>query len=206
MSVVHLLDTLTEWARVNICEQIMLKQPPADPEAPVDGDYEYKRVHPAAFAMYVPTAEKNPPNFHSPYPSLCVRFMQGQDDAAKGDGAVDVQFCFSAWNPGTHGRDILHPSGDLSFQEWSDKEANAYFQRTGEGWRDVWMFADIALRAVESVTHIGNYTIDRATPVKFGPLTEQEAIPDFYPYWFAWISFRVNYPLLRNISSIQNLL
>lgn len=206
MSVVHILDTLTEWARVNICEQIMLKQPPADPDAPVDGDYEYKRVHPAAFPMYVPTAEKNPPNFHAPFPSLCVRFMQGQDEAAKGNGAVDVQFCFSAWNPGTHGPDIMRAADPFSFQVWSDKEAADYFQRNGEGWRDVWNFVDIALRAVESVTHIGEYTIDRATPIKFGPLTEQEAIPDFYPYWFAWVSFRVTYPLRRNISSIQNLL
>ena len=28
MSVVHMLDTLTEWARQNICEQIKLKVPP----------------------------------------------------------------------------------------------------------------------------------------------------------------------------------
>lgn len=206
MSIVHLLDTITEWARVNICEQITLKQPPADLEAPVDGEYEYKRVHPAAFAMYVPTAEKNPPNFHAPYPSLCVRFMQGQDEAASGNGIVDVQFCFSAWNPGTHGPDVLHPVFDKMYQVWGGEQANAYFQSNGEGWRDVWNFADVALRAVESVTHIGNYKIDRATPIKFGPLTEQEAIPDYYPYWFAWISFRVNYPLRRNISSIQNLL
>jgi hypothetical protein len=59
---------------------------------------------------------------------------------------------------------------------------------------------------VESATHIGEYTIDRATPVKFGPLTEQESIPDFYPLWFAWVSFRVTYPLRRNIKEIQNLL
>ena len=65
---------------------------------------------------------------------------------------------------------------------------------------------DIALREVESVTNIGGYTIDRAKPVKFGPLTEQEAIPDFYPMWFAWLSFTVNYPLRRNIQELQNFL
>lgn len=206
MSVVKVLDTLTEWAQGNICDKIKLKQPPDDLDAAVDADYKYTLVRPVAFPMYVPTAEKNPPNFHAPYPSLCVRFMQGQDDAASKDGALDVQFCFSAWNPGTHGPDILQPAGDMSFRAWSGKDAAAYFQRNGEGWRDVWNFVDIALRAVEGVTHIGGYTIDTATPIKFGPMAEQESIPDFYPYWFAWISFRVTYPLRRNIPSIQNFL
>lgn len=206
MSVVCVIDTVTEWARVNICDKILLKQPPVDLEAAEDGAYEYTRVHPVAFPMYMPTAEKNPPNFHSPYPSLCVRFMQGQDDAAAGKGAVDLQLCFSAWNPGVHGKDILVPTGDGAFKVWSEGEAEAFFQRSADGWRDAWNFADIALRAVESVTNIGGYAIDMATPIKFGPLTEQESIPDFYPYWYAWISFRVTYPLLRNNSHLKNFL
>lgn len=206
MSIVHLLDTVTEWAQANICDKTLLKQPPADLEAAEDGAYKYTLVHPVAFPMYVPTAEKIPPNFHSPFPSLCVRVTQGQDDAANSNGAVDIQFCFAAWNPGVHGPDILKPVGYNSFRVWNEEEAHTYFQRTGGGWRDVWNFADIALRAVESVTNIGGYAIDMATPIKFGPLTEQESIPDLYPYWFAWISFRMTYPLQRNISSMQNFL
>lgn len=206
MSVVHILDTITEWAKVNICDHILLKQPPADLDAAEDGAYEYARVHPVAFPMYLPTAEKNPPNFHSPYPALCVRFAQGQDEAARGSGFVDVQFVFCAWNPGIHGEDVLIPTGGNAFRVWTGEEADAFFQKAGGGWRDAWNFADIALRAVESVTNIGGYAIDRATPIKFGPLTEQEAIPDYYPHWYAWISFRVNYPLLRNISSANKFL
>lgn len=206
MSVVSILDTITEWARSNICDHIMLKQPPEDIDSPVDGDYQYSRVHPAAFPMYVPTADKLPPNIHSPFPSLCVRFEQGEDSAANSDRSVDIQFCFSAWNPGAHGSDMLNPVQNSVFRVWSGSEADAYFKRNSEGWRDVWNFVDIALRAVENVTHIGGYTIDRATPIKFGPLKEQESIPDFYPYWFAWMSFRVTCPLQRNIASIQNFL
>ena len=206
MSVVHVIDTVTEWARANICDHILLKQPPADTDAAMDSGYEYTRVHPAAFPLYMPTAEKNPPNFHAPYPALCVGFTQGQDEAAAGQGMVDLQLLLSAWNPGVHGRDVLLPAGDNTFQVWSGEKAEAFFQRSAEGWRDVWNFADTALRAVESVTNIGGYAIDRTAPIKFGPLTEQESVPDLYPFWFAWISFRVTYPLRRNIQSINSFL
>ncbi len=206
MSVVHLIDTMTEWARQNVCAHILLKQPPDDMNAPEDAGYKHALVNPAAFAMYVPTSEKLPPNIHAPFPSLCVRFMTGQDEPTGNEGFVDLQFVFSAWDPGTHGKDILNPTGPKTFKQWSGADAEAYFQRNGDGWRDAWNFVDIALRAVESITHVGEYTIDRATPIKFGPLTEQESIPDFYPYWFAWISFRVKYPLRRNIEDFQNLL
>jgi hypothetical protein len=43
-------------------------------------------------------------------------------------------------------------------------------------------------------------------PVKYGPLTEQEAIPDFYPFWFTWVTFQLIYPLQRNDENIQQFL
>lgn len=206
MSVVHLIDTLTEWARQNVCERIKLKVPPSNEEAAVDAGYAYELATPAAFSMYVPTSEKLPPNVHSPFPSLCVGFAAGQDEPAAGRGFVDVQFSFSAWDPGLHDRDILTFAG-TDPKRWKGGEVENHFRRTGDGWRDAWNFVDIALRAVESVTNIGGYVIDRSTPIKFGPLTEQEAIPDLYPFWFAWISFRVSYPLtMRNIDDLKKFL
>ena len=202
MSVVHVIDTLAEWARQNICERVTLKMPPDNIEANDEG-YTYKTVNPSVFPMYVPTSEKLPPSIHSPFPSLCVRFVKGADILTGSGGHLDVQFCFSAWDPGTHGQDVIHPNGDGTYTRDPD---SFEYGRNGNGWRDVWNFVDTALRAVESVTNIGGYTIDRETPVEFGPLTEQEAIPDFYPFWFAWISFRVNYPLRRNIEDLQKYL
>lgn len=194
MSVVHIIDTLTEWAKRNVCEHIKLKMPPPNTDAN-DSAYSYDEVTPTAFGMYVPTEEKLQPNVHSPFPSLCVRFMTGEDDLSANAGYVDIQFCFSAWDPGLHGPDVFHPNGDGSFTRQDSSFVE--YERNGDGWRDVWNFVDIALRAVESTTHIGGYAIDQKTPIKFGPLTEQEAIADFYPFWFAWLSFRVNYPLMR---------
>lgn len=203
MSVVHVIDTLTDWAKSNICEKVVLKMPPKNLEAN-DAGYSYDTVKPTAFPMYVPTSEKLPPSIHSPYPSLCVRFVKGSDELTGNTGQLDVQFCFSAWDPGTHGQDIYHPNGDMSFRRQGPVYAE--YERNGNGWRDVWNFVDTALRAVESVTDIGGYTIDRATPVEFGPLAEQEAIPDFYPFWYAWLSFRIKYPLQRNIEDLQQYL
>lgn len=200
MSVVHIIDTLAEWAKQNICDRVQLKKPPENLEA-VDAGYSYETVTPSVFPMYVPTSEKLPPNIHSPFPSLCVRFSKGADNIPGSKGFLDVQFCFSAWNPGLHGQDVFHPNGDQTFRKQGDVYAE--YERNGDGWRDVWNFVDTALRAVESTTNIGGYAIDPDTPIEFGPLTEQEAIPDFYPFWFAWISFRVNYPLRRNIEDFQ---
>ena len=206
MSVVHLIDTLTEWARQNVCEHIKLKVPPSNMEDAVDAEYDYELATPAAFSMYIPTSEKLPPNVHSPCPSLCVGFAAGQDEPTAGRGFVDVQFSFAAWDPGLHDKDIFNLDG-TDPKRWKGGEVENHFRRTGDGWRDVWNFVDIALRAVESVTNIGGYLIDRSTPIKFGPLTEQEAIPDLYPLWFAWISFRVNYPLtMRNIEDLNKFL
>lgn len=208
MSVVNILDRLTDWAQKSICNQISLKVPPEDETSPTDADYEYQRMTPTAFAMYVPTKEKLPPGIPSPIPSVCVRFMEGEDNMTGKKGSIGIQLCFSAWNPGTHGKDITVPSKTeyMAAKPWTGNEAEAYFQRNGEGWRDVWGMVDIALREIESITNIDGLVIDITKPVKFGPLVEQEAIPDYYPFWFAWVSFFVTYPIARNIRDTENLL
>ena len=104
-------------------------------------------------------------------------------------GSMGIQFLLSVWNPGKHAT-----------------TPEKQFERNGEGWRDIWNFADIAVSAIEQTTNISGYEIDQTIPVKFGPLTEQEAVPDYYPFWFAWVSFRLIYPLRRNAADIQTFL
>ena len=207
MSVVTILDGVTGWARENICNQIKLKVPPANEKAPDDAGYEYQSVTPAAFTLFVPGKDKLPTSI-SPFPSVCVRFVEGADNMAASHGSIGIELMFSTWSPGTHGKDILHPvPGDRwRAVQWAGEKANAYFKRNADGWRDAWNFVDIALREIESATEIAGYEIDRSVPVKFGPLSEQEAIPDFYPFWFAWVTFAVKYPLRRNNRNIENLL
>lgn len=200
MSVVHVIDTVTEWAQQNVCNHIMLKVPPKNEDA-VDASYDYETANPTAFPMYVPTSEKLPPTIRSPFPHLCVRFLKGADALSAGSGHLDIQLVFSVWNPGTHGRDQFLPDGNGGFIRQGGDIAE--FIRDANGWRDVWNFVDLAMQALKSTTTIGNYVIDQETPIEFGPLAEQEAIPDYYPFWFAWISFRLNYPLMRKINNVQ---
>lgn len=202
MSVVRLIDKLTEWAQQNICERIQLKVPPKN-EAPNDADYAFELTTPVAFPMYVPTEEKLPPTIRSNHPSLCVRFLNGEDAPASNSGSLTVQFCFSTWDPGLHRKDRFNPNGNGTFKPDTAEK----FQRSIDGWRDAWNFVDIARRAVESTVIISDeYTIDRTSPVEYGPLTDQNAIVESYPFWYAWISFKVNYNLRRNVVEIQNLL
>ena len=205
MSIVKILDDVTAWARQTICAKIQLKVPPKNTE-PNDDDYKYQTAHPVAFTMYVPTDDKLPKNIPSAFPSLCVRFIEGVDDLSTMTGTIGIQFLLSAWNPGTHSTDLYFMQEGDPFRWQAQSDAEVKFARNGEGWRDIWNFTDLAVLAVESVTNIAGYKIDRSIPVKFGPLTEQEAVPDFYPFWFTWVTFQLTYPLMRNIEDTQQFL
>lgn len=194
MSIVKILDDVTEWAKQNICSKIELKVPPKNGE-PNDFEYEYQLAQPVAFTMYVPAEDKLPKNIPSAFPSLCVRFMKGEDDLTTMKGTMGIQLLLSVWTPGTYREDYI-----------TKQPAEKQLERNGGGWRDIWNFTDIAVRAVESTTSIAGYKIDRSVPVEFGPLTEQEAIPDYYPFWFTWVTFQLTYPLMRNIDDVQEFL
>lgn len=205
MSIVTILDAVTVWARQNICSKIELKVPPKNGE-PNDCDYDYETAHPVAFTMFVPTEDRLPKMVKSAFPSLCVRFIEGVDDLSQNNGTIGIQFLLSVWNPGTHSEDRFVMQNNDPFQWVADPTAEKKFERNGEGWRDVWNFTDIAVQAVEKAKHIAGYEIDPSVPVKFGPLTEQEAVPDYYPFWFTWVSFQLKYPLMRNTEDIQQFL
>ena len=208
MAVTHLLDEVTDGVGRNIGSQIMRKVPPSDDEAATDAGYEYKRIHPAAFTLFVPAKDKMPPSVLSPIPSVCVRLIDGSDNLATDTGTVQIQLNFSAWSTGVHGKDVVLPNPDNALEPlaWTGEEADAFFRKSGGGWRDAWNFLDLALRKVESVTNIAGYVIDRSVPVTFGPLAEQESIPDFYPFWFSWMQFTLKYPIIRNIQDVQKFL
>ena len=207
MTVVGIIDEITAWARAEICEKVKLKMPPEDDENN-GAHYEYQTVTPACFSLFVPSKDKLPPSVLSPIPSLCVRVLEGEDDLTVNNGRITVEFAFSTWSTGTHGQDILYPDENdhSTVKQWTGQEAEAYFKANANGWRDAWNWIDVALRAIESTLTINGIEIDRSAGVKFYPFKEQESIPDFYPFWFTGIQFKVNRPLIRNIPEIQDLL
>ena len=196
--IVSVIDTLTAWAKGNICSQIRLKVPPEN-DAVMDSGYIYQLENPEAIPMYLPPSDKLPNGIRFANPSLCVRFVKAGDSVAKNEGYVDIQFLFSAWDPGDHGKDVYTPNGDGSYRQQDDPA----FIKGSSGWRDVWNFVDIARRALESVTSIEGLAIDKGTDIEYGPITEQEAIVDYYPNWYSWLTFRVIYPLMRNNEDIE---
>lgn len=196
--IVTVIDTLTNWAKDQICKQILLKVPPDNAEA-MDAGYSYKLDNPEAIPMYKPSGDKLPESIRFTTPSLCVYFQKAGDSVASNKGYVDVMFLFSVWDPGLHGEDVYLPNGDGTYK----KQSTAAFEKGSSGWRDVWNFVDVARRALESVTNIDGLAVDKSTDIEYGPITEQEAVVDFYPYWYSWLSFRVTYPLMRNNEDIE---
>ena len=205
-TVVTMLDTVTAWVQANICDKIKLKKPPLDEVDATDEGYAYELITPHAFAFFVPTQDKIALPAVAPMPSVCVRITDGAADFAAGRNDITFELCFSTWSTGTHGKDIFIPIDRNTFRQMSDKDAARYFEKNGDGWRDAWNMIDIALRELGNATHIDGIEIDKSVPVKYAPLKEQEAIPDYYPFWFATLSFAVKIPILPNMADTRQFL
>lgn len=204
MSIVNSIETVKEWLTANVCPLVKLKLP--DDNA-TDASYPYKLVNPAAFSLFVPSKDRTPPNIAAPIPSVCVQLVKGDDDMIGSTRGIRIRLCFSAWDPGYHGPDIftLKGNGDAYVQQYNE-EAFAFFEKNGEGWRDAWSFVDTALRVIENAEYLGELRVVKEDGISFGPVTEQDAVPDFYPYWFAWAEFSVEEALTRNPKTYNHLL
>lgn len=209
MSIVKSMDTIAKWAEKEICGSVKLKKPPAMDE-PTDELYDYERVTPACFPMYVPNEmqrdEWNTPAIKSPFPSLFVQIQSGE---VKGkENKMEVLFWFSTWETGTHGKDILEPAVEngRKWKEWDDAKAKEYFETKYEGWRDAWNWVDLAIHKLRATAHIGGVELVKSDPIKFGPAKEKEDIVDTYPFWFAWIRFSIRETITTRIDGIEDML
>ena len=203
MSIVNSIEVVKEWLTEKVCPLVKLKLP--DDNA-TDASYQYKLVNPAAFSLFVPTKDRTPPKIAAPIPSVCVQIVSGNDALIDSSRKIKIRLLFSAWDPGYHGPDIFKPKGDGSYIQQYNKEAMATFEKNGEGWRDAWNFVDTALRVIENAEDIGDLRVIKEDGIDFGPVTEQDAIADFYPYWFAWAEFYIEETLTRNPKRYNHLL
>ena len=204
MPIVDSIEVVREWLDANVCPLVMLKLPD---DSATDASYPYKLVNPAAFSLFVPSKDRMPPNVAAPIPSVCVQLISGEDDLIARTRGIKLRLFFAAWDPGYHGPDIFTPLADGSgtYQQYNE-QASALFTKNGEGWRDVWSFVDTTLRTVENAEYMGDLRVIKEQGITFGPVSEQDAVPDFYPYWFAWAEFSVEEALTRNPKSYQHLL
>ena len=198
MDIVQIIDDVVQWAQENICNKVQLKVPPENDADAVDENYKYELVTPTAFALFVPQKDKTPPKVKSPIPSLCVRFVEGEDLLDGSGGSIGIQFMLSTWDLGTHSFDLFYPTDQPNVFRRDDGKV-PIFQRNYDGWRDAWNFLDVARRELENTSNVAGYAIDIESGIHFGPLEEQDGTNDFYPFWFCWINFSLNYPLIRNM-------
>ena len=197
MSIVNTIERIRVWAETEICSKVELKLP--DDKQAAEG-YPYKLVTPAAFAMFTPTSDKLPPNIRAPVPSVCVRLVELTDTAGPTGGGRSRQYkivlAFSTWDPGPHGMDTFVQAEPGTFVHL-DKDTAKAFQKADMGWRDAWNFVDVAMRALETTPDIGGLHIVEGDGIKCGPAVAQDGVFDFYPYWYAWIEFFAEEPVLR---------
>lgn len=189
MTIANTMDRLVKWTEENICSKIKLKVPPEDIEAATDADYEYKEASPACFPIYIPTRDKLPPGADFPIPSVCIRILDGTD--YRNSGSLNIEMNLSCWNPGTYGKDVLLPNNEKpgEHREWAGEEAEQYYKRNAGGWRDIWNWIDIILKELEATTDIDGIPIDKENGIKYEPYKEEGGIADYYPFWYATVSF-----------------
>lgn len=180
MAIVKQLDIIKSWLEKEICPNFKLKE--ANDEN-VDATYSYEIVNPSVFILYVPPKELIPEK--NRVPSICVQFDDGQE-TRDGGGKLNVRLQFSIFNPGEH--------------------TENGFDRNTEGWRDVWNLIDYTMERIRNTEVIEGLRIVKEDGVKCGPISDQGQIPLFYPYYFAWLTFSVEYGIPSAKTQIRHLL
>ncbi len=198
MTITDSLIKISEWLNKEVCPMFKFKTPPND-GAPINDKWNYKEVHPYAFPFFVPAKDKLPPNVETNMPSVCVQLLDGSDDTTSSQRDLRINLGISTWNPGVHSKDIYYPEGKRP--EEPEKYKSGY-----DGWMDAWNFVDALIRKIESITGIEGLYLAPGTSVSFGPYKEQDAIPDYYPHWFAYVQFTVRSDFIRNNPEIEELL
>lgn len=210
MTITDSLIKVSEWLNGGVCQKFKFKVPPGvktekngsvarTVQLPMDDNYEYEEVSPVAFPLFIPTSDKLPPPIKSNMPSVCVQIVDGSDDVPKSTRDINVNLGISTWNPGVHTKDIYFPEGT------EPGERPKYKSGYG-GWMDVWNFVDAITRELEAITAIDGLYLAPDVPVKFGPYKEQESIPDFYPFWYAYVQFTLRSDYARNNPDYEDFL
>jgi hypothetical protein len=181
MAVIKQLDKIKSWLETEICPNFKFKQ--ADNEN-LDVTYPYKLVNPNVFILYVPPAEII--GEANRVPSICIQFEEGNESIANLSGVLNLRLYFAVFNPGEHTKDD--------------------FTINTNGWRDVWNFVDYIMEKIRNTELIEDLRIIKENGIHYGPASDQGAIPDFYPYYYAWMTFSVEYGIPSSKAQIRNLL
>lgn len=126
---------------------------------------DYKLVNPAVHIGWIPPNGYLPPEIESAIPCVIVGYDDGEDDDIETN--LNIRLSFVIWNPG--------------FQD-ADQNLTPDF----EGYRDLLNFIEKTKHELKSKRIIeGTTTIQH--PLRWGMYQEQP-----YPYWYGFISFKIN--------------
>ena len=181
MAVIKQLDKIKHWLETEISPQFKFKQPS---DENLDATYEYQLVNPKVYLLYVPPTELI--GEANRIPSICVQFDDGSESMAGAGGILNIRLQFATFNPGEH--------------------TEEGYKRNTEGWRDVWNLVDHIMERLRSAELIDGIRILKENGIKYGPISDQGQIPNFYPYYFAWMTFSVEYGIPSSKAQINALL
>ena len=188
MALVDDLVKIRDWFQSEICDHIELKLPDEEEN---DSGCDYELVKPTAFILYQPSKDRLPPNVRAPIPSLCIRLVEGEHKPQEGLNVMRLIVNFCTWNPGIHCPDNFIPVEEGAGLKGYNQKAGAEYQRSADGWQDVYNFVDVTLRTIENAEFIAGFRVLSEDGIKFGMESKQDGLSDFYPFWPAWISFSV---------------
>jgi len=213
MTIIEMLDDLAKWAEDQICSKIMLK---AETDVQ-DGSEKIEEVHPVAWPLYVPAQDGIWPRVGvANVPSIAVEILPPSKDDVQGDSrTVTIRFALATWNPARYQEDVFVPTGEsgagipnMPAYTRGDPETPP-FAWSSDGWRDAYNFLEIALRELGNTDYIkSTIRIMHEEAMEWGPFTEPDGgpLPNFFPFWLAWCSFKVNLPITRARHDVSSLL
>lgn len=183
MAIITILDELKDWLDKNICCNYQFKKEPSMEDAN-DENYPYALINPKAYIMYVPTGAKTP--------SVTIQIPNGEIGRFEKTGTATVRLLFATWDTGKH---IENTKGVKSFEI------------SQEGWHDVFNFVNGTLRMLKNSTLLGEHIrIKHEDKIQFGQMSEKETMPNYYPYWCAWIEFTIQYGSNSTDSDLQEVI
>ena len=177
------IETVTKWIDQKVCKNLEMLLPGGeDRKEP----YQYHRDNPACFSVFVPAKDKLPPDVSGPIPSFCVQPNGGELQGDK--QTLGFRISAAAWSKG------LYKDG--------------VWLQNANGWKDAWLMIDKLLDALQKTDNVGGLAIDRDENIKFGAYkdNESEALADYYPYFFGWVTFRLYTRRVVPTESFENFL
>ncbi len=189
MTTVKAMDTICSYLKDNVCPKIQYLVP-AEKDA---GDYIPNYKNPEVFAFYEPSKSRMPPGITHTVPGIVVILKKRTDDLISGKSEFDIELSFCIWKPGEY---ISNKEVDLqqivSYSEQMQIEyaskGDKKYTRTEDGWKDVYNFIDEVRQGVVHDGQMGNLKIKMDVPIQYGPYTQDKAIVDAYPYYYAWLT------------------